>query len=531
MYVVLIAVSLVLLVGVRYTERRLDDKVAEYKLRFTGEIKNAPPLVAFTTVALGSFRGLVADLLWLRSNSLQQKGNYFEMVQLARWIVDLQPTFSGATAYLAWNMSYNISVTCSDFADRWRWVNEAIKLVRDKALDYNPEDPELYRELAWTYFHKLGNILDDANLYYKNRLAVEMYSILATNNPDWKKLASAPATLREFEKKYPQDHLFWNAMKSAGYETYEEFYKAYKSGNPVQLPKKFLEELGNNEQLKADLDNYFRAQLLRDVLKLDPRRIVRQHEKYGAMDWRTPEAHAIYWAELGVEKSPRGEDLKCARIITQALYEAFRSGRLLMIDDKNMENIQVIPNLDLVDSVYKTFWDTQKIYDPDSGAYSTFRSARINFMKEAVTILYNYGRFKKAEEYYQKLVAEDGKKPPLEQFVVAEWSDRVKNASVKRASEIVSGLIFRSINYMLYNDMDAAIAQERMARTVYKNYMKEFGDSERTKLPPYNRMKREVVNACILNLPPQLANIIKAKIEAEQSEVRLENQFLKNNNK
>ena len=118
MYVVLIAVTLMLLAGVRYTERRLDDKVAQYKLRFTGEIKNAPPMVAFTTVALGSFRGLVADLLWLRSNSLQQKGNYFEMVQLARWIVDLQPSFSGATAYLAWNMSYNISVTCSDFADR-----------------------------------------------------------------------------------------------------------------------------------------------------------------------------------------------------------------------------------------------------------------------------------------------------------------------------------------------------------------------------------------------------------------------------
>ena len=85
MYVVLIAVSIVLLAGVRYTERKLDDQVAEHKLRFTGEIKNAPPMVAFTTVALGSFRGLVADLLWLRSNSLQQKGNYFEMVQLARW--------------------------------------------------------------------------------------------------------------------------------------------------------------------------------------------------------------------------------------------------------------------------------------------------------------------------------------------------------------------------------------------------------------------------------------------------------------
>ena len=119
MYFALICVTLVLLFGVNRMERRLDGAVAEHNLRFTGQIKNAPPLVTFTTVALGSFRGLVADLLWLRAGSLQEKGSYFEMVQLARWITDLQPTFSGATAYLAWNMAYNISVTCSSFEDRF----------------------------------------------------------------------------------------------------------------------------------------------------------------------------------------------------------------------------------------------------------------------------------------------------------------------------------------------------------------------------------------------------------------------------
>ena len=172
MYFALICVTLVLLFGVNRMERRLDGAVAEHNLRFTGQIKNAPPLVTFTTVALGSFRGLVADLLWLRAGSLQEKGSYFEMVQLARWITDLQPTFSGATAYLAWNMAYNISVTCSSFEDRWRWVNEGIKLIRDQAIEYNPEDPVLYKELAWIFQHKLGNIMDDANLFYKNRLAI-----------------------------------------------------------------------------------------------------------------------------------------------------------------------------------------------------------------------------------------------------------------------------------------------------------------------------------------------------------------------
>ena len=108
MYFVLVLVTLVLLFGINRIENRLDSQVAEHNLRFTGQIKNAPPVVVFTTVALGSFRGLVADLLWLRAGALQEKGNYFEMVQLARWITDLQPTFSGATAYLAWSTTRRI---------------------------------------------------------------------------------------------------------------------------------------------------------------------------------------------------------------------------------------------------------------------------------------------------------------------------------------------------------------------------------------------------------------------------------------
>ena len=47
MYFALICVTLVLLFGVNRMERRLDGAVAEHNLRFTGQIKNAPPLVTF----------------------------------------------------------------------------------------------------------------------------------------------------------------------------------------------------------------------------------------------------------------------------------------------------------------------------------------------------------------------------------------------------------------------------------------------------------------------------------------------------
>ena len=139
------------------------------------------------------------------------------MVQLARWITDLQPTFSGATAYLAWNMAYNISVTCSSFADRWRWVNEGIKLIRDQAIEYNPEDPVLYKELAWIFQHKLGNIMDDANLFYKNRLAILITNV-AGIKPDWEAMAAAPESERAFMKEYPEDSRAWKAARAAGFD-------------------------------------------------------------------------------------------------------------------------------------------------------------------------------------------------------------------------------------------------------------------------------------------------------------------------
>ena len=50
MFTVLAAVTFVLLLGVNRFEKRLDAQVAEHKLRFTGEIRNAPPMVIFTTV-------------------------------------------------------------------------------------------------------------------------------------------------------------------------------------------------------------------------------------------------------------------------------------------------------------------------------------------------------------------------------------------------------------------------------------------------------------------------------------------------
>ena len=526
MYFALVLVTIALLFGASAVSRRLDASVKANNLRFTGEIKNAPVLVTFTTVALGSFRGIVADLLWLRAGSLQEKRNYFEMVQLARWITDLQPTFSGATAYLAWNMAYNISVTCSSHAERWRWVNEGVRLIRDQALEYNPEDPILYKDLAWIFQHKLGNVLDDANLYYKNRLAVQMMNITGSAEPSWKTLAAAPANEKAFMKKYPEDGPVWEAIRKAGIRDFDALYNDFKGRTPAGVSPALKGKIG--DKLLEEITVFLRAEMLRRQLKLDPAVIVEINEKYGTLDWRVPESQAIYWATMGLKRTPGHKDLSLSRLITQSLYESFRGGRLLMVNDKDFSNIVVAPNIALVDAVYNTYSEVHQVYD-GGAEYSTFRSAKINFIKEAIGILYNFGRFSKAKDFYELLMKEEPhrKREDLEQFVTTQWAEDVRDAGVKKASEVISGLIFKSIFYLIYNDNDAALANERLARYIYAKYSADIGSMERMKLPGYAQMKRVVVEQCMKTFPPHMTLILKAKIAAEQAENQLDTMLKK----
>lgn len=521
MYFVLVVVSLLLLFGVSRSAASMDRQVAEKHLRFTGQIENAPPMVAFTTVALGSFRGLVADLLWLRAGALQEQGNYFEMVQLARWITDLQPTFSGATAYLAWNMAYNISVTCSSFEDRWRWVNEGIKLLRDQAIEYNPEDPVLYKELAWFFHHKMGNILDDANLYYKNQLAILVTGVVG-EDPDWKAMAEAPRNEKEFLKIYGPNHRLWVVAKASELPDYTALYNAFKSVYPAALPAGVANRLSDDPELLKKLTDYFRAEYLRRRLKLDSSMIVELNNKYGELDWRVPESQAIYWASMGIKRTPGNVNLDCGRIITQALQDAFRSGRILVFDADNFASIQLMPNLALADAAYNAYMDAQMQFDKDR-SFSTFKSARINFLRPAILDLYSYGKVAKAAEFYKLLIKEDGpqKGGSLEGFIQLQFAERIKSGTVKTISGTVLSLLTRSIICMIGNDQEAAVAHERLARYVYTYYENDMGNTDRTRLPPYKEMKQQVVDG-LLNLWEKTGNqryaaLLRAKIGEEQA--------------
>src|SRR5882724_8548985 len=194
--IILLILAAMLIAGAGLMQKSLNHDRDTLGLTHVEGLTNAPPVLAFTTVALGGFRGLISNLLWTRANQLQEDDKFFEMAQLSDWITKLEPHFSQVWAHEAWNMAYNISVKFKDYPDRWRWVQNGIELLRDQGLRYNPDDVLIHRELAWFFQHKMGANLDDASMYYKDEWRKQMEEVLGGKKPNYEALLH-PQTAHE----------------------------------------------------------------------------------------------------------------------------------------------------------------------------------------------------------------------------------------------------------------------------------------------------------------------------------------------
>ncbi len=522
-----LVLTALLIWGMIFLQNRLLRTAKQEKLRFSDVSAQAIPgnsgdgnraAIRFVQKALGSFRGLAADFLWLRAERMKQEGRNFELAQLSSWIIDLQPNYASAVAYLGWNLAYNISVTTSDFAERWRWVQEGIALYKERALVYNPDDPEIYRELAWIYFHKMGDTMDDAQAYYKIQQAGKIVSILGSE-PDFAAMAQAPGGKAEFQRVFAAHKKdLWQDDKNFD-SFYETLYRKFTGVRPSALPDDFL---ANDQPLRRKIDAALRAEQLRREEKLDPVKILELHQKYGELDWRTAESQAIYWASLGVAADPE-KGLLCKRQLVDALAAAFQAG---IIQVTGGSEVSFVPNFRLGEPTLAAM----EQYEKDCVAFSkgfteAARTKRINFLKNAVPLFYAYGLYRDAESYYRKLTAldESFKNQNFEQYVFSVWKEEVRGNDVKRAGAIISGLISTSIQYLVRAQQTEALSYERMARYLHRYYMQQSGDNQRTKLPPYSEMKSDITLFYLNHLPPAQAALLRQAVEFENIQKKNDN--------
>ncbi len=353
------------------------------KLVINPPTENMPPSLAFATVAMGAFRGLVVDILWMRADKLKEEGQFFDARQLAEWITKLQPRFAAVWEFHAWNMAYNISVAipATQPEQRWRWVKNGYELLRDEGIPLNPKSIQLYQELARIFQHKMGGLADDAQEYYKLQFAEEIGPLL--DSPDnglgreddryfqalirapaeWTRIANDPnvagllQALRAADETLASDESFVRTYLAL---RQEDSARSAAAGAPApegenQTPSKFkpavfqtLDAWRGTEALKR-FDIFAKAYQLRHVWKLEPALMRSVSQMYGPVDfqdpkkhfpfdWRHPDSHAIYWAVKGLEIARQQTDREIGaaevntdRMVLHSLQNLFRYGKITIL--------------------------------------------------------------------------------------------------------------------------------------------------------------------------------------------------------
>ena len=455
-----------------FSQRHLNEQREVLGLTRVTPLENAPPVLAFTTKALGGFRGLIANALWIRATELQENGKYFEMVQLADWITKLEPKLAAVWVHLAWNMAYNISVKFNDPNDRWLWVKRGTELLRDEALKYNPTEPNIYRELAWFFQHKMGHFLDDAHQLYKVEWAREMTDLFGGPRPNFDQLI-----------------------------------------NP-QTP----------EQVE-------RARLLRERYKMDPELMKRVDEKYGPLEWRLPESHAIYWAVKGLEATKdqklRQEDfIGLRRVIFQSLQLAFMRGRVIHASKDGSEFIYG-PNLHVIDEADASYLEMAEL---EKDKRDNILNGHRNYLGMVVYHLYTHNRKQAAQEWFNRLkqmypnVTTISGKPidNLDDYALSRIAEDVGETDPNRVKAIIMGAFETAFLQYALADEDAdavAVNHEYFARRVWQRYMNEISRYEkniaRVGLPPISTLREEVLKGVLspeYGLDPVLAAQLRTRL-------------------
>lgn len=493
--------------------------------------EDAPPQVAMG-IAMGAFRGLFVNMLWMRANALKEAGKFHEAMQLADAITTLQPRFPRVWVFHAWNMAYNISVSTQTERERWEWVNAGIRLLRDRGIPANPHDMLLPKELAWIFLHKIQGYTDDANPHYKRALAAEWQTILgpppvvqkiSTTRAqaiqayvDWlKPITEAPATFDALYAAEPNTQRLVDELKAQVEDEFSlrllqrhELMRAARSSGRWSVVRQAMGpksdafiRLRDDPALTKAWDAllaFVRRRVLEDQYHMEPARMLRYTQKYGPMDWRHPASHAVYWGARGVDDAleritvanrSEYDVINSDRITIQAVQELYRTGDLyfnyfdwmtqgvtfyLAVTDPHFADTYDL----VINEVIDRSWADRR-----DRAFSLYAAGYENFYSDVVRFFYRRGQLELAEHYYKMVREYKGQNTndperavkfgqPLREFIDQELNDRFSTPYVA-VSEIAGALQGAFAQGLLGGDDELFRGQFEYAKRVHRWFMEQ----------------------------------------------------------
>jgi len=495
-------------------------------------VKGVSPELAAATQALGAFRGIMLDLVWIRLQSLKRQGRFFEMVQLSEWACKLAPHFPRIWQFHAWNLAFNVSVEVRYLPDRWSWVKSGIEILRDQAIQMNPREPELYDELASLYLIKVAGRKDDAHQFYKARLGANMHLVLGgKGTPEkLKQFTKAPMDRKQLLKKAKVKELRKKCRKH-GFDptSVDDFFTYLSRPGSLQEEVRNLLESARYEETVATIETYARARRLRSEYKLEPDKmleIMRQYSgeerEYLPFDWRSPYPHAIYWGtravevaqdvkraimerrrEFGITRQDLSGDLQDLpewvyreidydRRIYSAFKELVRHGRLVYNDQGELLPI-FGPNYQYIDAMLNLY---QRMFDKYSGQrfIRGIRASHRNFLQRMAIEMYLMGNRESAVKYWKSWARQYAGEEYDRDFrgfidtAVDKWVEQMGQTDARR---LVRGLITRSFVYWGSNQSQRAAQLQKKAQNLTDRW-NEKAETARWRIP-YKDIRDQVL--------------------------------------
>lgn len=186
-----------------------------------------------TNFVIGGFKGVAADILWIKIEELWHGGKWFEIMPLLRAITWMQPHFIEAWELGGWHLADNLYAYAREMTDKERYIEEGIRFLKE-GIAKNRDVYNLYFELGWIYYSKL-NKYDEGVKYFKSATRYKHPSHID------RLIAHAYRKAGNIEAEYKQWQYCLTIFQNDSYHI--EIVKKH-----LEIAKRKLEELGKQIQ-------------------------------------------------------------------------------------------------------------------------------------------------------------------------------------------------------------------------------------------------------------------------------------------
>jgi hypothetical protein len=266
-----------------------------------------------------------------------------------------------------------------------------------------------------------------------------------------------------------------------------------------------------------------RVRRLREDYDMDPAYVEEIDQTFGPLDWRLPDAHAIYWSELGVRNGTEADKDIIRRNAYAVMQQACLRGGALpsFVTNVTEENFILWPNLTLVSNVNAAYERTISEM-PDQKAL--VQNAQKNFIKSAVPLLYEYDHTTEAAHWFNFLknnftnaLIGDETNMTVETYAFKQIQTDILELDPNKAGGFILGEIYQEYLCLIADDDDRALRIKQVADTVWQAYQKKLPtntpeNAQRIALFDMKKMRTYELDQMEHQLTPQAAAYLRNKL-------------------